>query len=162
MPVIVNVRAGSVLSLLGCATGRLLLGPLDDSTIDAMAQAELATAPAELRAQLDARDPIGALRRAVRAAGCAAVRDTNLKGISAVSAPLRDYTGHVRAAMTVLGATGSFDASLDGAGFAGMIAELLGMRAAFAVLAFATLLLIVPFLSAASAESLQVGLKQRD
>lgn len=162
MPVIVNVRAGSVLSLLGCATGRLLLGLLDDSTIDAMAQAELATAPAELRAQLDALDPIGALRRAVRAAGCAAVRDANLKSTSAVSAPLRDYTGHVRAAMTVLGATGSFHASLVGAGFAGMIAELLGMRAAFAVLAFATLRLIVPFLRAASAESLQVGLEQRD
>lgn len=114
LPVIVNVRAGSVLSLLGSATGRLFLGLLDGSTIDAMAQAELAAAPAELRAQLDARDPIGALRRAVRAAGCATVRDTNLKGISAVSAPLRDYTGHVCAALTVLGATGSFDASLEG------------------------------------------------
>ncbi|WP_082728102.1 IclR family transcriptional regulator [Burkholderia mayonis] len=114
LPVIVNVRAGSVLSLLGSATGRLFLGLLDDSTIDAMAQAELATAPDELRAQLDTRDPIGALRRTVRAAGCTAVRDTNLKGISALSAPLRDYTGHVCAALTVLGATGAFDASLDG------------------------------------------------
>lgn len=77
LPVIVNVRAGSVLSLLGSATGRLFLGLLDDSTIDAMAQAELATAPDALREQLDARDPIGALRRAVRAADSEVLRKAN-------------------------------------------------------------------------------------
>ena len=41
------------------------------------------------RADLAAKDPLGALREPVRAQGCAAVRDTNLKGISAVAAPVR-------------------------------------------------------------------------
>lgn len=113
LPVIVNVRAGSVLSLLWSATGRLFLGLLDDSNIKATAEAELAAASAELRASLDRRDPIGSLRASIQNAGCAAVCDTNLKGISAISAPIYNYTGKVCAALTVLGATGSFDQSLD-------------------------------------------------
>nr|WP_100228015.1 IclR family transcriptional regulator [Cupriavidus basilensis] len=114
LPVTVNVRVGSVLSMLWSATGRALLGLLDEPRVRAMAQEELAAAPADLRAQLDRDDPIGALRREVQAAGCAVVRDTNLKGISAVAAPLYDYTGRICAVLTALGATGGFDASMDG------------------------------------------------
>ncbi|OXH85273.1 IclR family transcriptional regulator, partial [Burkholderia multivorans] len=79
-----------------------------------LAEDELASAPAELRAQLDRRDPVGTLQREIRAAGVATVRDTNLKGISAVSAPVFDANGHMCAAITALGATGGFDASIDG------------------------------------------------
>ncbi|MGO4328891.1 IclR family transcriptional regulator [Cupriavidus sp. 2TAF22] len=114
LPVTVNVRVGSVMPLLWSATGRTFLGMLDEPPVLAMAEAELAVAPAELRAQLDAGDPIGQLRREVQAAGCAVVRDTNLKGISAVAAPLYDYTGRVCAVITALGATGGFDAAMDG------------------------------------------------
>ncbi|WP_321893233.1 IclR family transcriptional regulator [Paraburkholderia tropica] len=114
LPVTVNVRAGSVMSLLWSATGRLFLAMLDESRVRKLAQEELASAPADLRAQLDAADPIGQLQRDVRAAGCAAVRDTNLKGISAVAAPLFDANGHLCATLTALGATGGFDSSIDG------------------------------------------------
>ncbi|CAG9167242.1 IclR family transcriptional regulator [Cupriavidus respiraculi] len=114
LPVTVNVRAGSVLSLLWSATGRVFLGMLDDSRVRALAERELGNAPADLRALLDRKDPIGALRREVQAAGCAAVRDTNLKGISAVSAPVHDYTGRLCAVVTALGATGGFDPAIDG------------------------------------------------
>jgi DNA-binding IclR family transcriptional regulator len=115
LPVTVNVRVGSVMPLLWSATGRVFLGMLDDSNVLALARAELdALAPAQ-RADLDAKDPLGALRKPVRAQGCAAVRDTNLKGISAVAAPVRDYTGRVCAVLTALGATGGFDPSIDGA-----------------------------------------------
>ena len=61
-----------------------------------------------------AKEPITKLRDAVRKAGCASVRDTNLRGISAVSAPLHDHTGRVCAVLTALGATGGFDATVDG------------------------------------------------
>ncbi|MCA3185825.1 MULTISPECIES: IclR family transcriptional regulator [unclassified Cupriavidus] len=115
LPVTVNVRVGSVMPLLWSATGRVFLGMLDDSNVQALARAELdALTPAQ-RADLDANDPLGALREPVRAQGCAAVRDTNLKGISAVAAPVRDYTGRVCAVLTALGATGGFDPSIDGA-----------------------------------------------
>jgi hypothetical protein len=85
LPVIVNVRAGSALSVLS----------------------RTCCSPDDLRAQLNAHDPLGVLRRAVQTVGCAMVRDTNLKGISAVAAPFYDYTGRLRAALT----TGAFDTS---------------------------------------------------
>ncbi|MCG3102438.1 hypothetical protein MAQ58_23945, partial [Enterobacter sp. DRP3] len=87
---------------------------LDEPRVRKLAEEELASAPAELRAQLDRRDPVGKLQREIRAAGLASVRDTNLKGISAVSAALFDANGHMCGALTALGATGGFDASVDG------------------------------------------------
>ncbi|PLQ00533.1 IclR family transcriptional regulator [Cupriavidus pauculus] len=116
LPVTVNVRVGSVMPLLWSATGRVFLGMLDDSDVQALAlaRAELDALTPGQRADLDANDPLGALREPVRAQGCAAVRDTNLKGISAVAAPVRDYTGRVCAVLTALGATGGFDPSIDG------------------------------------------------
>ncbi|WP_269501637.1 IclR family transcriptional regulator [Burkholderia sp. IMCC1007] len=114
LPVTVNVRAGSVMSLLWSSTGRLFLALLNEKRIRKMAEEELAATPAELRAQLDATDPIGLLQREIQAAGLATVRDTNLKGISAVSAPVFDANGHICAAITALGATGGFDASPHG------------------------------------------------
>ncbi|WP_081772011.1 IclR family transcriptional regulator [Paraburkholderia nodosa] len=114
LPVTVNVRVGSVMSLLWSSTGRVFLGLLDDTRVLAQAQEELSHADASLRAQLNASDPIGTLRRDVQAARCASVRDTNLKGISAVSAPLFDHTGKLCGVLTALGATGGFDATPEG------------------------------------------------
>lgn len=114
LPVTLNVRVGSVMPLLWSATGQVFLAQLDEPAVLARARAELDAAQPEQRALLDRDDPIGALRRAVSAAGCATVRDTNLKGISAVAAPVADYTGRTCAVLTALGATGGFDASADG------------------------------------------------
>ncbi|HAP27019.1 MAG TPA: IclR family transcriptional regulator, partial [Achromobacter sp.] len=52
LPVTVNVRVGSVLSMLWSATGRAFLGLLDEAPVRALAQTELAGAPAEQRALL--------------------------------------------------------------------------------------------------------------
>ena len=114
LPVTVNVRVGSVLPLLWSATGRAFLAYLDERAVQAMALEELSHASPEQRASLAGKDPIEALRQAVRKAGCASVRDTNLRGISAVSAPLHDHTGRVCAVLTALGATGGFDAAVGG------------------------------------------------
>ncbi|AGW93791.1 IclR family transcriptional regulator [Ralstonia pickettii DTP0602] len=114
LPVTVNVRAGSVMSLLWSATGRVFLGLLDENRVQAQAEEELAEASPARLALLDRKDPIGALRRIVQADDCAWVRDINLTGISAVAAPVRDYTGRVCAVLTALGATGGFDPAIDG------------------------------------------------
>lgn len=114
LPVTVNVRAGSVMSMLWSATGRAFLGLLDESRVLALAEQELSEATPEMRAQLDAKDPIGHLRREVRQAHCASVKDTYLRGISAVAAPVYDYAGRVCAVITALGATGGFDPAIDG------------------------------------------------
>lgn len=115
LPVTVNVRVGSVMSLLWSATGRAFLAFMDEQPqVDALAARELAAAPQHKRALLDARDPLGALRREIRAAGCAWVRDTNLPGISAVAAPVFDYAGHVVAVLCALGTSGGFDPEPQG------------------------------------------------
>lgn len=115
LPVTLNVRVGSVLSLLWSATGRVCLAFLDDSYLRRLARAELQAASAERRALLDSGDPVAAIQREVRACGLAIVRDTNLQGISAVAAPISDFSGRVQAVLTVLGTTGSFDCTAGGA-----------------------------------------------
>lgn len=115
LPVTVNVRAGSVLSMLWSATGRAFLGLLDEARVRQLAEAELAAAPPEMRSLLDAENPIDALRDEVRSARCAVVKDTYLRGISAVAAPVYDFTGRICAVLTALGASGGFDPSIDGA-----------------------------------------------
>ncbi len=116
LPVTVNVRVGSVMSLLWSATGRAFFAFMDDDArVDALLAQELADAPPARRALLDAADPLGVLRREIRAAGCAAIRDVNLPGISAVAAPLQDYTGHVVGVLCALGASGGFDPDPQGA-----------------------------------------------
>ncbi len=114
LPVTVNVRIGSVMALLWSATGRMFLALRDDAEMLAQARAELHAATPEQRAGLDPADPIGALRRQVRALGIAVIRDIYLPGISAIAAPLYDASGAVCAVLTVLGASGGFDATPDG------------------------------------------------
>lgn len=115
LPVTVNVRAGSVMSMLWSATGRAFFAFMDEQAqADALLARELEQAPADKRAWLDGRDPLGCLRAEIRAAGCASIRDTNLPGISAVAAPLYDYTGHVVAVLCALGASGGFDPDPQG------------------------------------------------
>lgn len=72
LPVTVNVRAGSVMSMLWSATGRAFLGLLDESRVLALAEQELADSPEDMRATLDAKDPIGQLRREVQEAAARA------------------------------------------------------------------------------------------
>ena len=115
LPVTVNVRAGSVLSMLWSATGRAFLGLLDEARVRQLAEEELAAASPKMRLLLDAEHPIDALRNEVRSARCAVVKDTYLRGISAVSAPVYDFTGRICAVLTALGASGGFDPSVDGA-----------------------------------------------
>ncbi|MYN13367.1 helix-turn-helix domain-containing protein [Pusillimonas sp. TS35] len=114
LPVTLNVRVGSVLSLLWSATGRAFLGYLDDTRIEDMAREELAHVSAERRAMLDPRDPIGKIKRDVQKSGLAVVKNTNLQGISAIALPIFDFSDRVAAVLTVLGTTGSFEASASG------------------------------------------------
>lgn len=123
LPVTLNVRVGSVLPLLWSATGRVFLAYLDDSRVEKLAGDELASISPEQRATLDAHDPIGVLKREVRNAGMAIVRDTNLQGISAIALPIFDFSDHLAAVITVLGATGSFDTRPAGSVAAALRAE---------------------------------------
>lgn len=123
LPVTLNVRVGSVLSLLWSATGRVFLAYLDDTRVERLAAQELAGISAEQRASLDATDPVGKLKHQVKQAGMAVVRDTNLQGISAIGVPIFDFSGKLSAVLTVLGASGSFQASEDSKVAQALLAE---------------------------------------
>ena len=114
LPVVVNVRAGSVLPLLWSATGQAFLAFADEAGVDAQALQEWKQAAPAQRALLPEKAPIAAVRERVRAQGCASVRDLLAPGISAVAAPIRGHSGQVVAVLTALGASGGFDAAPDG------------------------------------------------
>lgn len=114
LPVTVNARPGSVLPLLWSAAGQVFLAYGDDATVLGQARAEWQAGSPAQRGAFGNRSPIDALRRSVRSAGCADIRDLQLPGISAVAAPVRDHTGRVVAALTALGASGGFDPAADG------------------------------------------------
>jgi DNA-binding IclR family transcriptional regulator len=114
LPVVVNVRAGSVLPLLWSATGQAFLAWLAGERIDAQVRAEQACASAAQRAWLMGPDPVGALRERVRTRGCSTVEGLLSPGISAVAAPIRQHDGRVAAVLTALGASGGFDAAPNG------------------------------------------------
>ncbi len=114
LPVTLNVRVGSVLSLLWSATGRVFLAYLDDTQVEKLARSELAGMSREQRAAFNDPDPVTALKQQVREAEMAIVRDTNLQGISAIALPIFDFSDKVVAVLTVLGATGSFDTDAGG------------------------------------------------
>ena len=114
LPVTVNVRAGSVMSLLWSATGRVFYGLLDESRTQDMVAREIdATSPAR-RAASGSAAALRSLRAEVRDQGMAVVRDTYLPGISAVAVPVFDCAGRVCAVLTALGASGGFDPAPEG------------------------------------------------
>jgi DNA-binding IclR family transcriptional regulator len=114
-PVVVNIRPGFVLSILWSATGRALLAASADARLHAQAREELAHTPSRRRALLPEAEPITAILHEVReAGGIATVRDLYLDGVSAAAAPIFDFTGAVRAILTVLGPTGRFPVELGG------------------------------------------------
>lgn len=114
LPVTLNVRVGSVLSLLWSATGRTFLAYLEDTQVEKLARAELAAISPAQRAAFEGPDPISSLKEQVRNTGMAIVRDTNLQGISAIALPVFDFSDKIVAVITVLGATGSFDTDPQG------------------------------------------------
>lgn len=109
LPVTVNIRAGSVLPLLWSATGQSFLAFTDEAEIHRKAEAEYEAGTVEQRSLIAGPEPVARLCRQVREQGCAIVHDTLLRGISAVSAPIFDASGHVCAVLTALGASNGFD-----------------------------------------------------
>lgn len=114
LPVTVNVRAGSVLPTLWSASGQVFLAHSDDPVLLRQAQAEWDQAASDQQAVLPGPGGIEPLRDIIRQRGCAVVRDTLLRGISAVAAPVQDHSGRVVAVLTALGASGGFDPAPEG------------------------------------------------
>jgi DNA-binding IclR family transcriptional regulator len=104
-PAAVNVRAGSILHLLDSATGLIFAAYLPRHITQPRIAEEMA-----------GHDPakVGELLDEVRARGMSRVRGHQLASVNALSAPVFDHTGHIAAAITVLGPERRINVDWDG------------------------------------------------
>jgi len=108
-PLTVIVQVGSTMPLLRSATGRTFLGFLPRSQTAALVESEIAEANQRISS-----DELDALVRDTRAAGLGSVDGAFQEGIASLAVPLFDILGDVAGAVTALGRSGEFDASIDG------------------------------------------------
>jgi DNA-binding IclR family transcriptional regulator len=114
-PIHVNMRAGTVMSTVNTATGRVFSAYLPPKIAQHYIARELkdpaVTAQETARMSKAAFD---ALVADVRAHGLARAVGEPLPGINALSAPVLDAAGAIQLAVTALGPAGSFDVAWDG------------------------------------------------
>ncbi|QPF72905.1 IclR family transcriptional regulator [Roseateles sp. DAIF2] len=104
-PVHISMRHGTVMSLTGTASGRLFAAHLPrEPVLAALRHEGQAALPAELAEHL----------AQARKLGIAASQDGVVAGVSALAAPVFDDQGRMVLSLTAIGASGSFDARLDG------------------------------------------------
>ncbi len=114
LPVTVNVRVGSVLSVLNSATGRVFLAFEGDGALRALARKEHQQSARATQSNHEFEPLAAQIEKEVRTHGVAVVRNLYLPGISAIAAPIYNAVGKVVAVVTVLGSTGSFAADPHG------------------------------------------------
>lgn len=112
--IVINVRIGSLVPVLWSATGLAFAAFQKSALVDALITQELAAATEEQRRQLPHRNAVEAMLEGFRTQGCTWVRDTVLRGVSAVAAPVFDTAGHVPAVIVAIGVSDSFDVRPDG------------------------------------------------
>ncbi|MDP3819864.1 MAG: IclR family transcriptional regulator [Burkholderiales bacterium] len=115
-PLHVNMRAGTVMSILGTATGRAFAAVLPASQLE---QAMHGRSDELRRAD---RSPVKNLARElkevsaeVRSQGLARAMGRPIPGINAFSAPVFDHEGHAALVITALGHEDNFSAAWDSA-----------------------------------------------
>ncbi|MCC7098084.1 MAG: IclR family transcriptional regulator [Rubrivivax sp.] len=101
VPLYVDMRHGSVMSLRGTATGRLFAAFLPE----ALVQEALAAAPVDAATQAAFQREVAATRRS----GLAHAVDSVLAGVSALAAPVFDAGGALVLALTVIGPGATLD-----------------------------------------------------
>ena len=103
----INVRTGTVMSLLNTATGLVFAAFLPPKAVEGMIRTEvnrlggLADPPSQ--------EKIEALLAEVRRRGLARIAGALTPGINAVSAPVFDHAGNIILAITAIGSSGVFD-----------------------------------------------------
>lgn len=131
-----NVRPGGMFTVTGTATGKVFAAWLPAKLVEPVIAAEL-------QAVQKGWSDLGALSGPaltreidkVRRDGIAATSDLPVPGISALSAPVFNHSGHLQLAITVIGPTPKIDVSLDGEhadallGFTRRLSEQLGYTA---------------------------------
>lgn len=114
-PVHVNMRAGTVMSLLNSATGKVFAAFLPERLVEPLVQEELSRlASADQPALRPSRKYLEESLAEVRERRMARAVGHPIPGINAFCAPVFDHTGHLALAITAMGPSGSFSPEWDG------------------------------------------------
>jgi DNA-binding IclR family transcriptional regulator len=107
----VNMRVGSVMSLLGTATGRVFAAFLPPKMIENFMESDVGRASVgdEAVRQMS-RKQIEAAVAEVREKGLARAVERPIPGVNAFSAPVFDHSGSIALVLTAIGPSGTFDA----------------------------------------------------
>ncbi|MFW7341606.1 IclR family transcriptional regulator [Pollutimonas sp. H1-120] len=115
-PVHVNMRNGTVMSMLHTATGHVFAAWLPPKIAQHYIEREIGdkAVVTSISPLLPSPDALQALLADVRRAGIARALGNPLPGIDALSVPVFDHSGNISLALTSLGPSSLFDASEDG------------------------------------------------
>lgn len=110
----VNMRTGSVMSLLGTATGRVFAAFLPSKMIETFIEggAGRASVGDDAGKQMSRKQMEAALAE-VRQHGLARAVERPIPGVNAFSAPVFDHSGTIALAITSIGPSGTFNAEWD-------------------------------------------------
>ena len=117
----VSLRIGTVLSLVNTAIGRVFAAHLpSDVLANLLAQDEIRMAGEPWIATINQRrsksvESYHEQLRIIAARGIDTAMDKPVPGIHTLSAPVFDHTGNICLVIALMGSSGSFDSSLDGA-----------------------------------------------
>lgn len=111
----VNMRVGSVMSLLGTATGRVFAAFLPPKLIENFVDSGVGQASVgDDAAGRMSRTQIETAVAEVRERGLARAVGLPIPGVNAFSAPVFDHAGSIALAITAIGPAGVFEADWDG------------------------------------------------
>ncbi len=115
-PVHVNMRNGTVMSMLNTATGRVFVAWLEPGVAQHYIDRESGDEKvlASIGRPVSTPEAIAKLGREIREAGISQALGNPLPGIDALSVPVFDHSNHLVMALTCLGPASLFDASPDG------------------------------------------------
>jgi len=113
-PIHVNMRTGTVMSLLNSATGLVFAAFLPPKLTESMIEVELERTAAANHAKRLSSKEIEAGLAEVRSHGLARAVGNPIPGINAFSAPVFDHTRNIVLAITALGPVGTFSADWRG------------------------------------------------
>ena len=99
----VNLRAGTVFSLLHTATGRIFMAFLPKETVEPNLKLRETIAGLIVPANAETTDDLSAEVERSRERGYATALGSPIPGINAIAAPVFDHTGQIKVAITLVG-----------------------------------------------------------
>jgi DNA-binding IclR family transcriptional regulator len=110
----VNMRVGSIMSLLGTATGRVFAAFLPPKMIETFIASGVGGASVgDDAANRMSRKQIDAAVAEVREKGLSRAIERPIPGVNAFSAPVFDHSGSIALVITAIGPSGTFDTSWE-------------------------------------------------